>query len=531
MNSLFVAIAAIALFSLGYRFYSRKIERLWDVDATRKTPAIEKFDRVDFVPAKHWSVLFGHHFASIAGAAPIIGPVIAVSIWGWAPALLWIVLGTIFIGGVHDFGSLMISVRHGARSIADITATTISQRAKIVFSLFVWLTLILIIAVFVFFCAKTLTAEPKIAIPTLGLIPIAILVGFLLYRLKLNQVLATVLGLALLGGLIVLGIFFPLDLGKNAFTVWAYFLLIYAFFASVTPVNILLQPRDYLSAFLLVIGVFFGYAGLIISRPQINLPLYIGWNSSSGALWPMLFVTVACGAVSGFHSLIASGTTSKQLANEKDARKIGYGAMVMEGVVALLALLAITAGLKSQAALSIHMANEGPIGAFSRGYAGITACLLGGFGGLVAIIVLNSFILTTLDTATRIGRYLTQEMFRFKNRYLSTMIVVVLGGLLALSGNWSKIWPIFGAANQLVAALALVVITSWLLSRNKIISYTLLPALIMLATTIAALVYQIIHYSGTRDFLLVGIAFVLLVLAVYMLGEVVRIFARRRARG
>lgn len=502
------------------------------IDPTRETPAREKFDGVDYVPAKHWSILFGHHFASIAGAAPIIGPVIAVSIWGWAPAVVWIVLGTIFIGGVHDFGSLMISVRNGGRSIADVAATTISYRAKLVFSLFVWLTLILIIAVFVFFCAKTFTAEPKVVIPSLGLIPIAILVGFLLYRLKFNQTATTLLGLALLVVLIILGRFYPLDLGKNALIIWSYLLLLYAFFASVAPVDILLQPRDYLAAFLLFAGIFFGYGGLLISRPQINLPLYVGWQSQAGSLWPMLFVTIACGAISGFHSLIASGTTSKQLSTEIDARKIGYGAMVMEGVVALLALLAVTAGLASQKALSLHLAEEGPIGAFARGYGKITFPLLSNFGGLVAIIILNAFILTTLDTATRIGRYLTHEIFKLKNRYLATMIVVILGGLLALSGKWAKIWPIFGAANQLVAALALVVITSWLLSQNRFIRYTLLPALIMLATTIAALGYQIIRYVKDKDFLLVTIASVLLALALYMLGEVARIFSsRKKIRG
>lgn len=201
MNSLFVAVGAITLFLLGYRFYSRRIEKLLSIDPARETPANKKFDGIDYVPAKHWSVLFGHHFASIAGAAPIIGPVIAVSIWGWGPTVIWIVLGTIFIGGVHDFGSLMISVRNDGASIADIAAVTLSSRAKLVFSFFVWLTLILIIAVFVFFCAKTLIAEPKIVVPTFGLIPIAILIGFLLYRLKLNQIVTTILGLVFFGGI------------------------------------------------------------------------------------------------------------------------------------------------------------------------------------------------------------------------------------------------------------------------------------------------------------------------------------------
>ncbi len=545
MNSLILAAGAIVLFWLGYQFYSRWFAKIWDIDASRKTPAIANYDGVDYVPAKHWTILFGHHFASIAGAAPVIGPIIALSLWGWAPALIWIVLGTVLFGGIHDFSSLMVSLRSKGRSIADVASATISHRAKVVFSIFIWLTLILVIAVFVHFCAETFIAEPKIVIPTAGLIPLAMLIGFMLYDVKFNQISTTILGLAVLGGLIMLGNNIPLGLVKLSFKVqeytlniksmelWSILLLVYAFFASITPVHILLQPRDYLCAFLLVAGIVLGFAGLVVSHPAIQLPAFITWKAETGYLWPMLFVTIACGAISGFHSLVASGTTSKQLDNERHARKIGYGAMVVEGIVALLALLIVAAAIANIADLrQILDTGGGPVTAFAKGFTSVTRPLLGKWGGLIAITILNAFILTTLDTATRIGRYLTQELLGIKNRYISTVIVIAFGGFLALSGKWSNIWPMFGTANQLVAALALIVVTSWLLSHRKSIKFTLLPALIMLATTVAALIYQIIRFFKSQEWLLMFIAFALLGLAFYMLLEVdlilFRAFKRRK---
>ena len=533
MNTLVIALGAIVLFWLGYQFYSRAFAKIWDIDPSRETPAVRHDDGVDYVPAKHWTILFGHHFASIAGAAPVIGPIIALSIWGWFPALIWIVFGTIFFGGIHDFSSLMVSLRSDGRSIAEVAKTVISRRAKIVFSIFIWLTLILVIAVFVHFCANTFIEEKRIVIPTVGLIPLAMLIGFMLYDLKFNQISTTILGLTMLAGLIILGNSFPLELVKLTFRIqeftltlgplqiWSIALLVYAFFASITPVQILLQPRDYLCAFLLFAGIILGFAGIIFSRPAMQLPAFVGWKSSSGYLWPMLFVTVACGAISGFHSLIASGTTSKQLSSEKDARKIGYGAMIMEGAVALLALLIVGGTITKLSALQqILEKGGGPVSAFGQSFAQVTKPFLGDWGGLVAITILNAFILTTLDTATRIGRYLTQELFGIKNRYISTFLVVIFGGALALSGKWSKIWPMFGTANQLMAALALIVVCAWLLSHHKSIKFTILPALLMLATTVGALIYQIIHFVKSGDWFLVFITLVLLGLAFYMLLEI-----------
>ena len=526
MNSLFIAIISLAIFVWAYIFYAKKIESLWHIDPKRSTPAFTKYDSVDYIPAKNWLVLFGHHFASIAGAGPIIGPVIAVMLWGWGPALAWVVLGTTFIGGVHDFGSLITSVREGGASVADIAQHVISRRAKIIFSLFVWLALILVIAVFAWLCADTFVKEPKIVLPSLGLIPVAVLVGYLLYHLKVNSVLSTILGLVVLVGLIYWGNVLAI---KSTLLIWLLVLLTYCYFASVLPVNILLQPRDYLSSFLLFFGVGAGYLGLFLSRPVITMPCIHSFSSSEGYLWPALFVTVACGAVSGFHALIASGTSSKQIANERYARRIGFGGMVAEGMVAVLAIISVAILFKPSENFAAALKNITPIGIFGKGYGQITRNILGNYGSLIAITILSAFILTTLDTATRISRYLTEELFRIKNRYISSAFIIILSGALAVSGKWNKIWPVFGASNQLVAALALFVLSCWLLSRNKNTLFTLIPAFFMLITTVAALVLQSFRYFAQKDILLFIISLTLIVLAGFMVYEVIfNIFMRSK---
>lgn len=513
------------LFFLGYRFYARKLESLWSIDPKRITPAYSKYDSLDYIPAKNWLVLFGHHFSSIAGAGPIIGPVIAVVLWGWFPALLWVILGTIFIGGVHDFGSLITSVREGGSSIADISQSVISPWAKVIFSLFVWLTLILVIAVFAYICADTFVKQPKIVMPSLGLIPVAILIGFLLYNLRLNVVGATILGLICLAGLIFWGNILPI---KSSLIIWLTILLVYSYFASVLPVNILLQPRDYLSSFLLFFGLAVGLLGLLISHPTINMPYYHRWTQDGDYLWPALFVTVACGAVSGFHSLIASGTSSKQIANERHTKRIGYGGMVAEGLLAIIAIIATAVLFNTPGDFNTILKNTTPVDIFGRGYSLITQRIFGGHGLFLAIIILNAFILTTLDTATRIARYLTQELFKIKNHYLSSLVVIILGGTLAFSGKWIRIWPSFGASNQLVAALTLFVMTCWLLSKNKSAKFTLWPAVFMFVTTVVALMFQIIKYFRQRDILLLLVVILLLLLAAFMIWDVIPVILGRR---
>jgi carbon starvation protein len=513
MNSLVIAVIALIAFFLAYRFYARKLESLWQIDTKRATPAYSKYDSVDYIPAKNWLVLFGHHFASIAGAGPIIGPVLALMLWGWLPALLWVILGTIFIGGVHDFGSLITSVREGGSSVADIAQNVISKRAKILLSLFVWLALILVIAVFAYLCADTFVKEPKIVLPSLGLIPVAMVVGYLLYYTKANSILSTIFGLSCLVGLVFLGNSLPIQGNIN---IWLIVLFIYCYIASILPVNILLQPRDYLSSFLLFFGVGCGYIGLFIAHPTIAMPAYLKWSSNEGGLWPALFVTVACGAVSGFHALIASGTSSKQIANERYVKRVGYGAMVAEGLVAVMAIVAVASLFGKNENFAAILKNMSPIGLFGKGYGLITKNILGSYGPFIAITILNAFILTTLDTAARISRYLTEELFLIKNRYLSTLLIIIVSAALAFSGKWQKIWPAFGASNQLVAAMALFVLSCWLLAKKKSAKFTLWPAAFMLITTMAALVLQAIKYSQLKDVVLFIVTLFLLILAIFM---------------
>ncbi|RKY32874.1 MAG: carbon starvation protein A [Candidatus Omnitrophota bacterium] len=527
LNSLVIVVISLVLFFWAYKVYARKLESLWEVNPSNSTPAHTKFDNVDYIPAKNWLVLFGHHFASISGAGPILGPIIAVMVWGWAPTVLWIILGTIFIGGVHDFGSLITSVRQGGSSIADIAEAAISRRAKIVFSCFLLLSLILVIAVFAYFCANTFINKPEVVVPSLGLIPVAMLVGYLLYYLRINPIYATLLGLVMMAGLIFLGNLFPLNASLGF---WIFILFIYSYIASIIPVNILLQPRDYLSSYLLFFGVIAGYLGLIITRPVITMPAYITWKADEGYLWPALFVTVACGAISGFHTLISSGTSSKQLPNEYYAKRIGYGGMVAEAIVAILAVICVGILFKSGENFTQILKDSSPIGLFGKGYGAITQIFLGGFGVFIAITILNAFILTTLDTATRIGRYITEELFKVKNRFLSTLLIIIPSVILAVSGKWNKIWPAFGASNQLVAALAFLVITCWLLSRNKPVRYTLAPAALMLITTIAALIMQIARYFKHGDYLLLSISISLLLLALFMMTDVISVFKKVRLK-
>jgi len=539
MNSLLVVLGAGILFALGYLLYAKKIAKLWDVKSENETPAKKYYDGVDYVPAKHWLILFGHHFSSISGAGPILGPVIACMFWGWLPTIIWLVFGSILLGGVHDFSALMASIRTGGKSIADVCETTMSRRAKMIFASFIWLTLVLVIAVFASVAAKTLSSTPQVVIPTFGLIFVALLVGFLIYKAKVNLPLASIIGLVLLFGLIFLGYKFPISIGPHAFIIWVLILLGYAYIASIIPVNILLQPRDYLAAFILIIGLVAGYIGLFITHPVIHAPVFISFSSAKGNLWPMLFVIVACGAISGFHSLISGGTTSKQLANEKDAKRIGYGAMITESVLAVLAVLCVSAGLywKGNHPGLIYpdlMKGGDWIKTFGVGYGEIVKPVFGAFGLLIGITMLKTFIMTTLDSATRIARYIGEELFgealKIKflgNKYVSTAIIVGFALYLSL-GAWQSIWPIFGASNQLVAALALFVATTFLISKSKNGLYTLIPAIFMLITTVTAIILEIKMFLPKGQILLSVIGFVLLILTFVLLIDVAKAIFRRK---
>jgi carbon starvation protein len=497
-----ILVVVIALLGGGYLVYGRFVARLMGIDPSRPTPAHTRYDGVDYVPARQWLVLFGHHFSSICAAGPIVGPALAVAYWGWAPSIVWIVLGGVLMGAVADFTSLVVAVRHGGVSIAEVSGRTVTRRARTLFSIFILIALILVLAVFAVLTAGTFVQAPEIVVPSWGILPVAALAGFALYRGRtggLRLALVTVLGL---GGIVALLAFghahppgVPQVVGLAPQTFWILILLAYCLVASVLPVQYLLQPRDYLSSYVLFTTIGLGLLGILLSGPSFQAAPFHGFQPTdwplAGPLWPLMFVTIACGAISGFHSVVSSGTTCKQLDTEAHACRIGYGAMILESTVATLVVIAVGAGLSAPRHAELLRAPGGAIAAFGEGYGALTGSLLGGYGATFAVMALNFFILTTLDTATRLGRYLLAELTGWQSRYLPTIIIVVAAGALALSGQWRVLWPAFGASNQLVAALALLVVSCWLVDRGSARRVTLVPALLMLVTTIAALVWQL----------------------------------------
>lgn len=549
MNSLILGGFALLALYLGYRFYGHFIERkLIRPDDKYPTPAVTENDGVDYSAAKT-PMLFGHHFSSIAGAGPIIGPLIGVTFFGWLASTLWIVIGSIFMGAVHDYTSMMISVRNKGRSIAEIAGTSLGKRAKTVFSIFLWMALVLVVAAFGDATAQTLVKKPQIVIPTFGLIFLAIFFGRIVYKMKVPLLVGTLVALGLLAFLVYLGELFPIAvpstiLGMTDLRFWFWLLMIYAFVASVIPVWVLLQPRDYISSWLLYLGLAAGFAGLIIAAPKLNAPAVVTLSSpEQGPIWPMLFVLIACGAVSGFHSLVASGTTAKQLSREGLGLKIGYGSMILEAVLAIMVVMIAGAALawepsaaKSAYGLQYLMKSVaaggggGPIVAFASGFGKVVQTIPGisfVVGVYFGMLMLNAFIITTLDTSTRLGRFILTEAGGervpvLRNRWVATGATVICAGLLASTGGIKTIWPVFGAANQLVAALALVVVSSYLIGVKRPGVYTVLPALFMLVTTIGALIFQMVGFfrsATTQGYVLGVVSLVLVILAVYIAFE------------
>lgn len=531
MNTLIIASILLIWLFLGYKIYGNFIEKkIVKPDSSRLTPAQELNDGIDYSPAKK-VILFGHHFSSIAGAGPIIGPLLGVLYFGWLGALLWVALGSIFFGAVHDFTSLMTSVQHEGRSLADISEKTLGLRTKIIFSIFIWLALALVIAIFAVVASQTLVSQPEIVIPTFGLVFIALVFGWLIYKKGVRVPIATVISLLILFSLIYIGSLIPIELPTKLFGLsgqmfWFTVLIIYSFFASSLPVWMLLQPRDYISTWILFLGLGLGYLGMIVSVPKVNAPAFVSFSSKGGPLWPMLFVIIACGAISGFHSIVASGTTAKQLPNEASGKMIGFGGMVTEAVLAGLvifiassALIWDPSGAESAFGFQYLMTTVGdPILAFATGYGKFVSALPGitvVIGSFFGMVMLNAFVLTTLDTGTRLGRFIFSELLGrkkaiFRNRWIASGFILVFAGILGATEGYKAIWPIFGASNQLVAALALVVVTSYLVSIKRPKAFTLYPAIFMLVTTLAALFYQGFHFFKKSQYLL-GITSVILI--------------------
>ena len=531
MNSLTLLLVSAIILFIGYVCYGGYLAKKWGVDDNIKTPAHTKYDGVDYVPAKS-PVLLGHHFASIAGAGPIVGPIQA-AVFGWIPVALWVLIGSIFFGGVQDFGSLFASIRHDGKSIGEIIEFNMGRKGKKLFSLFAWLTLVLVVAAFANIVADNFVSTPQAASASMFFIILAILFGIAVYRFKMPLIPATIVGVILLFGCIYLGFLFPIVLSKQT---WIILLMIYIFVASVTPVWILLQPRDYLNYYLLYAMIIGALLGIFILRPEIQMEGFDGFNVEGQYLFPFLFVTVACGAISGFHSLVGSGTSSKQLYKESDAKKIGYGAMLIEGLLAIVAL--ITVAYISNKQFGSLLGNGGPVNVFSEGIANFMMSFGIPFtvGKTFTSLAISAFALTSLDTATRLGRFIFQEFFDttnpdekeskkstnknpLTNMYISTIITVVCSGLLAVMG-YEKIWPIFGSANQLLAAIALMAIAIWLANSKKSFKEFIIPIIFMFIVTIVSLCLNIKANIGV-NYALVIIAVLLLILALILIKEAI----------
>ena len=538
--------SGLFFFFVGYRYYAGRLDReVIQPDNSISTPAVMQGDGVDFVKSKPL-VLFGHNFASIAGAGPVIGPIVAMHHFGWAVTLVWILIGNVFIGAVHDYLALMVSVRNRGSSIADIAEKTMGIRAKSVFSIFLVLAMLLVIAVFGVVAAKTLIAQPQMVLPTFAIIPISIALGWFIYYKNTDLAVSSIIAVAGVILSIYFGFQFPVELpesgviGFSPLMFWFVILMIYAAVASVLPVNILLQPRDYLSTYILFGSMALAMLALLWIHPELHTPAYRGgFSEEQGPVWPMLFVLVACGAVSGFHSLVAGGTTSKQLSVESQGRPIAYGGMLTEGLVAVVTVLLVSGGLYWVAPASggIDMntlgfretlQSGGWILAYGNGFGNLVHQMLPflsfTFASMIAVLALNTFVLTTLDSAVRITRFIVQEsvgekIVLFKNKYVCTILVVFFSYLIGATDGWQKIWPIFGATNQLIAAVALFVIATWLMAMGKPTKFALYPAIFMVVTTIGALAWQSYRfYTQPEPNIFLGTAAVFLIILALFVG-------------
>lgn len=547
-----VAVTICLLFYfIGYRFYARYLaQRVFRLDDKRVTPAHELNNGVDFVPSKRF-VLFGHHFASITGLSPMLGPAIAV-IWGWLPAMIWVVFGSLLIGCVHDFAALVLSIRARGESIGKVAESVIGPRAKGLFLVIIFFGVSLAMGVFTLIIAKLFSSNYGSAvIPSGGLMLVAGVIGFLFYKRNIPLLPLTIIGFLLQLLLVWLGSEYPvLWESSNG---WMILLLTYAFLASVLPVWSLLQPRDFLNSLLLYLGLGLCYAGFFLSDPEFAAPAFDPSPEGAPSFFPFVFITIACGAASGFHSLVSSGTTSKQLDRETDAKLVGYGAMIGESLLGLLAILATTAGFAATSGHNAaahweeHYASwdaakglSAKLSAFIEGAAsflstfGISAELATSF---IAVIVV-SFALTTLDSATRLLRYNVEEIGAslrirpLRNRFLSTGVAILAIAFFAFYRIDGKpaglsLWAIFGTVNQLLAGLALLVATLYLLARRRNYLVTGIPMVFMLVTTIVAMVLNIRSFMGSGQWPLLLLTLLLAALALWLIIEAWIVIVRR----
>ena len=512
MNSLVIVLIGIVALGAGYLTYGRWLAKKWGIDPKAKTPAYTHEDGQDYVPSSKFTV-FSHQFSSIAGAGPVTGPILA-SVFGWVPVLLWLILGGLFFGAVQDFGALYASVKNEGKSMGMIIEKYIGRGGRKLFMLFCWLFTLLVIAAFTDMVAGTFVgkgvegmaaetsyANAAAASISMLFIVVAVIFGLIQKHVKnMNEVVKAIIAIALLVGMFALGMHLPIYATKTA---WIYIVMAYLFLASVMPMWLLMQPRDYMTTFMLLGMIVGAVVGVVVAHPDMQLNAYNGFNVNGSSLFPTLFVTIACGAVSGFHSLVSSGTSSKTISNEKHMQMVGYGAMVVESLLGILSLVVVGA-----VAVNGAKPDGTPFAIFSSGVAGFLEKL--GVPVQVATVFMtmcvSALALTSLDSVARIGRMSFQELFYgdttdpaqmpvwqkiFTNKYFATVVTLVCGYLLTL-GGYNNVWPLFGSANQLLAALVLIALAVFLKTTGRTGWTLYIPMFIMLAVTFTALVQKTI---------------------------------------
>jgi carbon starvation protein len=563
MASVCIVLISLAVLVLAYYLYGNFIARkIFRADPSNPVPSEELRDDVDYIPTNK-EVLFGHHFASIAGTGPIVGPAIAV-IWGWVPALVWIILGSIFAGAVHDYAALIMSTRNRGLSIGELSSKVINPRVRTLFLFVIMFSLWIVVAIFGMVIAVIFKMYPQSVFPVWIQVPIAVTVGYLAYRKNFNMTFMSIIAVVLMYLSIIIGVHFPFSMpaifGLDPMSVWIILLFIYAFIASVLPVWSLLQPRDYVNSHQLIIGLVLLTLGVFFARPEIVAPAFQRAPAGAPPILPFLFITIACGAISGFHSLVSSGTSSKQLRNEEDVHFIGYGGMLTEGFLAVLVIVSVAAGI------GMYAKGEGGeilsgVAAWSRHYhswaavqglaAKVTAFVNGAanmltsfgiprkYGHAIVGVLIASFAGTTLDTATRIQRYIIMELAAsykvkiFQKRYPATALAVLAAAALAFAQGGGKgalvLWPLFGTSNQLLAGLVLMVASVYLVKKRTMIWPTAVPMVIMIITSGWAMILNLMRFFGSGQWHLVVISIIILILEVWMIFEAIICVTRAEA--
>jgi carbon starvation protein len=572
MNAIWLAVASLIIFFLGYRFYSKFLaKKIYRLDPEYQTPAHELQDGRDYVPTNKWVVL-GHHFTSVAGAAPIVGPAIAIY-WGWLPALLWVAIGTVVAAGVHDFGTLVLSIRNEGRSIGTLADELIGRRGRILFLFIILILVLMVNAVFAWVISNLFISFPASVLSIFIQIPLAVWIGYYTYKKQGNMLIPSVIVLVVMYAAAVIASYVPalqIDLVRYfggpeattlwgltgtsmAFLIWIIVLMIYVYIASVLPVWTLLQPRDFINAQQLLLGLGILYGGLLVTVPEVTAPAHN--QAVDDVSWfPLLFITIACGAVSGFHGLVASGTTSKQIDTEPDARFVGYLGAVGEGALAIITILAVGTYFSSGEAFastysSFAAAGESGLGAFIQGAGQLATGLwipAEAARTIIAVIVV-SFAATTLDSSVRLMRYIIAELgevYQIKpltGVHTATSIAVLSSAALVLlpegprglgSGGY-LLWPLFGTSNQLLAGISFLLITVWLRRQGRPILYTVVPMVFLLAMTLWAMIRQVIfEWSGWGEsdpnLLLFGLGALILGFTIWILIESVSIFMKTK---